>query len=90
MSGPTADVVDGTPCWRINGLLPAQSIAFLTGGGMPAGTMLKTTVCVGQADGLPYQLEVTGQAAQGDTGQTARTFTISPYNEAITIAAPQI
>ena len=90
LSGPTDDVVNGTPCWRINGQLPAQDLAFLTGGGMPAGTMLQTSTCVGKADGLPYQLTVTGQAAKGDTPQTVRSFTISNYNETITIAAPQI
>lgn len=90
LSAPVDDVVNNVPCWRITGLLAAQSLAFLTGGGMPAGTMLKTSVCVGKADGLPYQLSVIGQAATGDTTQTARTFTISNYNESITIAAPSI
>lgn len=90
LSAPTDDVVNGIPCWRINGELAAQSLDFLTGGGMPAGTMLQTTVCIGKADGLPYQLAVTGLAATGDTAQTARTFTISNYNESIAIAAPQI
>ena len=74
----------------MNGLLDAHDLAFLTGGGMPPGTMLQTSVCVGKADGLPYQLTVTGQAAKGDTPQTVRSFTISNYNETITIAAPQI
>src|SRR5450759_951438 len=90
LSKPVDDVVNGTPCWRFTGQLDAQTLAFLTGGGMPAGTMLLTSVCVGKADGLPYQLAVTGEAATGDTAQTARTFTISNYNETITIAAPQI
>lgn len=90
LSKPVDDVVNGTPCWRFTGQLDAQTLAFLTGGGMPAGTMLLTSVCVGKADGLPYQLAVTGEAAKGDTAQTARTFTISNYNETVTIAAPQI
>jgi len=90
LSKPVDDVVNGTPCWRFTGQLDAQTLAFLTGGGMPAGTMLSTSVCVGKADGLPYQLAVTGEAAKGDTAQTARTFNISNYNETITISAPQI
>lgn len=90
LSGPTDDSVNGTPCWRIHGQLDAKYLAFLTGGGVPAGTMLATSVCVGKADGLPYQLSVTGQAATGDTAQTARTFTISNYNENLSITAPQI
>ncbi len=90
LSKPVDDVVNGTPCWRFTGQLDAQTLAFLTGGGMPAGTMLLTSVCIGKADGLPYQLSVTGEAATGDTAQTARTFTISNYNETVNIAAPQI
>jgi LppX_LprAFG lipoprotein len=90
LSKPVDDVVNGIPCWRFTGQLDAQTLAFLTGGGMPAGTMLQTSVCVGKADGLPYQLTVTGEAAKGDTAQTARTFTISNYNETINITAPQI
>ena len=84
------DSVNGIPCWRINGLLDASALAFLTGGGLPAGTMLATSVCAGVADGLPYQLTVTGQAAKSDTPQTVRSFTISNYNENVTITAPQL
>lgn len=89
VTGPTDDVVNGTPCWRVNGLMDAKYLAFFTGGGVPAGTMLQTSVCGGKADGLPYQLSVVGQAAKTDTSQTTRTFTISGYNENITITAPQ-
>jgi LppX/LprAFG-like lipoprotein len=90
ITGPTADTVNGTACWRINGLLPAKDLAFFTGGGVPAGTMLKTSVCVGKDDGLPYEITVTGEAAPGDTSQTTRTFFISKYNETISIVAPQV
>jgi hypothetical protein len=90
VTGPTNDTVNGTPCWRVNGLLDAKNVAFLTGGGVPSGTMLQTSVCAGKADGLPYQLSVVGQAAKSDLLQTSRTFTISGYNEKVTITAPQI
>jgi hypothetical protein len=90
LSAPVQDSVNGIPCWRVNGLLDASALAFLTGGNVPAGTMLQTSLCAGVADGLPYQLIVTGQAAKSDTAQTVRTFTISNYNESIAIVAPQI
>ena len=90
VTGPTDDVVHGIPCWRVNGSLNAKYLAFLTGGGVPVGTMLQTSVCAGKSDGLPYQLSVVGQAAKSDTSQTSRTFNISGYNEHITITAPQI
>lgn len=90
LSGPTDDIVNGTSCWRVNGLLDAKYLAFLTGGGVSAGTMLQTSVCAGQSDGLPYQLTVVGQAAKSDTTQTSRTFNISDYNEHTAITAPLI
>ena len=90
VSGPTDDVINGIPCWRVNGLLDAKYLAFFTGGGVPAGTKLQTSVCAGKSDGLPYQLSVVGQAAKSDTSQTSRTFNISGYNEHTTITVPQI
>jgi hypothetical protein len=90
VTGPTNDKVNGIPCWRVNGLLDAKYLAFLTGGGVPAGTMLQTSVCAGQSDGLPYQLSLVGQAAKSDTSQTSRTFSISGYNEHTAITAPQV
>ncbi len=90
LSGPTGDSVNGIPCWRVNGLLDAKYLAFLTGGGVPAGTMLQTSICAGQSDGLPYQLSLVGQATKSDTSQTSRTFNISSYNEHTAISAPQI
>lgn len=87
---PTSDVVGGNPCWRITGQLDAKDLAFFTGGGVPAGTLLQTTACVGKGDALPYLVSVAGQAAAGDTPQTTRLFTMSNYNENITITAPQI
>ena len=44
----------------------------------------------GKNDALPYEVGVTGEAAVGDTTQTARTFLLSNYNENISITAPQI
>lgn len=90
VSGPVADTVNGVSCWRVDGQLPARDLAFFTGGGVPAGTMLQTSVCAGQSDGLPYEITVTGQAAAGDTARTTRTFLISKYNENISIVAPHV
>jgi hypothetical protein len=90
VAGPTDDAVNGVPCWHVTGSLDAKYLKFLTGGGVPAGTMLQTSVCAGKADGQLYQLSAVGQAASGDTAQTSRTFTISNYNEHVTITAPQV
>jgi LppX_LprAFG lipoprotein len=90
VSQPVEDTVNGVSCWRVTGQLDAKYLAFFTGGGIPAGTMLQTSTCIGKADSLPYQLIVKGQAAVGDTTTTTRTFSISNYNENVNIAAPQI
>jgi hypothetical protein len=90
VSQPISDSVNNTPCWSITGQLNAKYIAFFTGGGVPAGTMLQTTACIGKSDSLPYEVKVVGEAASGDNADTTRTFIISNYNENISITAPQL
>jgi hypothetical protein len=90
VSDPVSDTVNGVSCWRIKGQLNAKYLAFFTGGGVPAGTMLQTNACIGKSDALLYQLIVTGEAAPGDTAQTTRIFDISHYNEQVKITAPQL
>src|SRR5207249_1056739 len=90
VSQPMDDVVGDIPCWRITGQLDAKYIAFFTGGGVPAGTMLQTSTCIGKLDSLPYQLKVTGQASANDAKDTTYLFAISKYNESVTIVAPQV
>ncbi len=90
VSAPTGDTVNSTPCWRITGKLDATALAFITGGGVPAGTILQTSECIGKADSLLHQVIVTGQAALGYTPKTTLTFLLSNYNEHVTIAAPQV
>ena len=90
VSQPMSAIVNGNPCWEITGQLDAKYLAFFTGGGVPDGTLLQTIACIGKGDSLPYLVQVTGQAAAGDTPQTTRIFTLSNYNESINIVAPQI
>ncbi len=88
VSQPAADAANGEACWNIHGNLDAKYLAFLTSGGVPAGTMLQANACVGQSDSLPYHVSLTGQAGPGDTTQTTRTFDLSNYNEQISISLP--
>jgi hypothetical protein len=90
VSQPVSDTINTVPCWRIQGQLAAQDLAFFTGGGMPAGTQLQTSACIGKGDNLPYLVTVTGQASPTDTAQTARSFLLSNYNQKVTINAPQL
>jgi len=79
---------NGTPCWSITGTLQASYLAGITGGGVPAGTSDTVNVCIGKNDTRPYLIVITGVAAQGDSAQTTRTFTLSKFNEQITIVPP--
>jgi hypothetical protein len=85
---PSSSSSGGVPCWSITGQLNASYLAGITGGGAPAGTTDTVTTCIGKSDNLPYIINVKGIAAQGDTTQTTRTFTLSKFNEQITITAP--
>lgn len=89
-STPSDSSSGGTPCWSINGKLKASALAGITGGGAPAGTTDDVTVCIGKSDKLPYLIVIKGVAAPGDTAQTVRTFTLSKFNEQITINPPPI
>jgi lipoprotein LprA len=88
-STPSDSSSNGTPCWSISGKLDASYLAGITGGGAPAGTMDDVTTCIGKSDNLPYLIVIKGIAAKGDTAQTTRTFTLSKFNESVTINAPK-
>lgn len=90
LSTPSDSSSNGTPCWSINGKLDASHLAGITGGGAPAGTMDDVTTCIGKSDNLPYLIVVKGIAATGDTVSTTRTFTLSKFNEQISIVAPTV
>ncbi len=90
VSTPVSDIANNVPCWRVTGQLAAKNLAFFTGDGVPDGTMLQTNACIGKTDSLPYQVIVTGQAAPGDTTQTAYNFAMSNYNESLSINAPAL
>ncbi|HEY6406085.1 MAG TPA: LppX_LprAFG lipoprotein [Ktedonobacteraceae bacterium] len=87
-SAPTGSSVDGTPCWSINGTLDAKFLAAITGGGAPAGSVVKMTTCIGKSDSLPYLIKMSGIAAQGDSSNTVRNFKLSKFGESLTITAP--
>lgn len=89
-STPSDSSSNNTPCWSISGKLNASLLAGITGGGAPAGTLDDVTTCIGKSDNLPYLILIKGVSAQGDTAQTTRTFTLSKFNEQITINAPKV
>jgi hypothetical protein len=87
-STPTDSTVGGRPCWQITGKLDPAYLAGITGGGAPAGSTDDITSCIGKTDKLPYQIIIKGASAAGDTDKTVRTFTLSNFDEHVTIEAP--
>jgi hypothetical protein len=88
------DTVSGDgDCWLVEGTVPSGALAAVVGGDPTGTTPIDTTVCVAKnLDGKnlrqPYEIIVKGVAAEGDTAQTTRTFTLSKFNENITIQPP--
>ncbi len=89
-STPIDSSSNSTPCWSVTGKLAASALAGITGGGAPAGTEDDVTTCIGKSDNLPYLIVIKGIAAQGDSVDTTRTFTLSKFNEHVTITAPAV
>lgn len=87
-STPTADTVGGVSCWKITGTVDSKLLAPFTGSTATTGTPIKTTLWIGQADYQIHQVTLLGKAADSDTDQSVRTFTLSNFNEQITITAP--
>lgn len=87
-STPTDSSVDGVSCWSIDGQLDPKYLAGITGGGVPTGNLVNTTICIGKSDNLPYLIRISGIAAQGDTSKTVRTFKLSKFGETLNITAP--
>jgi hypothetical protein len=85
---PTDSNVGGRSCWNIKGKLDPTYLSGITGGGAPTGQLDDVSTCIGKTDNLPYQIIINGVATQGDTAKTVRTFTLSNFNEQLTIQAP--
>ena len=87
-STPKDSTSDNRPCWSIDGKLDAKYLQGIVGSDAQAGKIVNVTVCIGKSDKLPYMVRVTGVAVSGDTDKTVRTFTLSQFNETLSITAP--
>lgn len=89
-SAPTADTANGVASWKITGTVPSTVLAPLTGSTSTVANPVNTTLWIGQSDHQIHQVSLVGQATDGDTSQSTRTFVLSKYNEQVTISAPQV
>ncbi|GCE04592.1 LppX_LprAFG lipoprotein [Dictyobacter aurantiacus] len=86
----SASSVDDRTCWYLGGKLSTLYLAAIIGGDTPPTGDVTTNVCIGQSDYLPYQIQVQGVVLQGDTPQTLRLFTLSQFDESVTIQEPKL
>jgi hypothetical protein len=77
-------------CWKISGSLPASAVAAVVNGAAAANASVPATVCVGTADNELYSVSFVGPVSQTDTAQTARAFTLTQFNQPVTITAPDV
>lgn len=77
-------------CWKISGALPASAVAGVVNGAAASNSNVRTTVCIGMADNALYSVTLTGPVSQTDTAQTTRVFTLTQFNQPVTITAPVI
>jgi hypothetical protein len=89
-SKPTASKAGGVDCWKVTGTVTSSLLAPITGSSGASSNPVQTEIWVGQKDLQIYQVTLTGQAADGDQTDTARTFVLSNFNESITITAPPV
>lgn len=77
-------------CWKITGALPTSAVAGVVNGAAASNASVPTTVCVGATDNELYSVTLAGPVSLTDTAQTVRVFTLSKFNQPVTIAAPII
>jgi lipoprotein LprG len=77
-------------CWKISGTLPASAIAAVVNGAATSSQSVPTTVCIGMADDELYSVSLAGPVSQTDTSQTMRTFTLTQFNQTVTITPPAL
>jgi LppX_LprAFG lipoprotein len=85
---PSSEDVAGVNCWKIAGTVDSTLLNPITGSTNTTASPVSTTLWIGQSDGQIHQVSLQGIATDGDTADTTRTFTLSNFNENITITAP--
>lgn len=88
-SAAVADTINGVSTWKITGTVSSVLLNPLTGSTSTTANQLNATLWIGQSDLQMHQVTLVGKAISGDTDKTSRTFTLSNFNESITISSPK-
>lgn len=87
-TAPQASTSGNVACWKISGKVSTAVVAAVVTGVVLANQTVPATVCIGKTDNQLYSVVLAGAITQTDTAQTVRTFTLSKFNQSITILAP--
>ena len=85
---PQESTSNGTACWKISGHVSTAVVSAVVNGTVLADATVPATVCIGEKDYELYSVVLTGAVTETDTAQTVRTFTLSKFNQPVTILAP--
>jgi LppX_LprAFG lipoprotein len=89
-STPQSSDSHGTPCWKITGKMATSNLGPMVGSNdVVPNQSVPTTVCIGKLDSELYSATLAGAVLPSDTAQTSRTFTLSNFDEPVSIQAPQ-
>ena len=89
-STPTAETIANTATWKITGTVTSAVLAPITSGSTTSSNPIQTTLWIGQSDHQVYEVKLVGNAVDGDSATTTRTFTLSKFNMPVTIDIPPL
>jgi hypothetical protein len=87
-SAPQDATVGGRSCWKISGRAQTSDLAAIVGGTVLPNKTVPASVCIGKADNELYSVTLSGPVTQTDTPQTSRSFTLSNFDQPVSIQPP--
>lgn len=87
-AAPQDSTVGDAPCWKVAGKVATSELASIVGGTVLPDATVPTTVCIGKSDSELYAVTLAGAVTGTDTPQTTRTFTLSQFDQPVTIQTP--
>jgi hypothetical protein len=87
-SQPTSERIQGQDCWKTSGTVDSALLAPITGSDTSVSKSVKTVLWIGQDDNQIHQVQLVGQASDGDKDNTTRTFVLSKFNQSVKISKP--
>lgn len=87
-STPQDSSAGDAPCWKVTGKVATSDLAAIVGGTVLPDATVPTSVCVGKSDNELYSVTLSGPVTGTDTPQTMRAFTLSKFDQPVSIQTP--